>query len=145
MTLNQISAFVENKPGKLEALTEILSKNNINMRAFSLAETSEFGIARFIADDADNASSCRKNEGIIHTVTKVLGAMIPDEPGGLNKVLNVLSKADVNIEYMYAFHGGKNMPNAYMIVHVRDIDAACSALAAAGIGCISQEDLAKKA
>ena len=145
MTLNQISAFVENKPGKLEALTEILSKNNINMRAFSLAETSEFGIARFIADDADNASACLKKEGIIHAVTKVLAAMIPDEPGGLNKVLNVLSKAGVNIEYMYAFHGGKNMPHAYMIFHVMDTDAACAALADAGVGLISQEELAKKA
>ena len=143
MTLNQISAFVENKPGKLEMLTEILSKNNINMRAFSLAETSEFGIARIIADDTELASACLTREGIIHTVTKVLGAMIPDEPGGLNRVLGVLSKAGVNIEYMYAVFGGKDMPHAYMIFHVRDAEAAASALAAESICCISQEDLVK--
>ena len=119
------------------------SKNNINMRAFSLAETSEFGIARIIADDADNASACLKKEGIIHAVTKVLAAMIPDEPGGLNRVLGVLSKAGVNIEYMYAFFGGKDMPHAYMIFHVRDAEAAASALAAESICCISQEDLMK--
>ncbi|MBQ1256092.1 MAG: acetolactate synthase [Clostridia bacterium] len=143
MTLNQISAFVENKPGKLETLTKILSENNINMRAFSLAETSEFGIARIIADDVKAAADCLLDAGIIHTVTKVLGAAIPDEPGGLNRVLHVLSEANVNIEYMYAFHGGKNIPDACMIFHVRDIEAACRALEKANIACLSQDDLTK--
>ena len=141
MTLNQISVFVENKPGKLQMLTGILAENNINMRALSLAETSEFGIVRIIADNLDAASVVLKEEGFVHTITKVLGVSIPDEPGGLNRVLKVLSAAGVNIEYMYAFMGRQDPLHAYMIFHVQDTDAALAALDAAGIGCINQSSL----
>ena len=141
MTLNQISVFVENKPGKLQLLTGILAENNINMRALSLAETSEFGIVRIIADNLDAASAVLKEEGFVHTITKVLGVSIPDEPGGLNRVLKVLSAAGVNIEYMYAFMGRQDPLHAYMIFHVQNTDAALAALDAAGIGCINQSSL----
>ena len=141
MTLNQISVFVENKPGKLQLLTGILAENNINMRALSLAETSEFGIVRIIADNLDAASVVLKEEGFVHTITKVLGVSIPDEPGGLNRVLKVLSAAGVNIEYMYAFMGRQDPLHAYMIFHVQNTDAALAALDAAGIGCINQSSL----
>lgn len=141
MTLNQISVFVENKPGKLQILTDVLAKSNINMRALSLAETSEFGIVRIIVDDLKAASEVLKEEGFIYTVTKVLGVSIPDEPGGLNKVLQNISASGVNIEYMYAFLGGKDMPHAYMIFHVQDVEEAVVALASKGIACISQEEL----
>ena len=141
MTLNQISVFVENKPGKLQILTDVLAKRNINMRALSLAETSEFGIVRIIVDDLKAASEVLKEEGFIYTVTKVLGVAIPDEPGGLNKVLQNIAASGINIEYMYAFLGGKDMPHAYMIFHVQDVEEAVVALASKGIACISQEDL----
>ena len=141
MTLNQISVFVENKPGKLQILTDVLAKRNINMRALSLAETSEFGIVRIIVDDLKAASEVLKEEGFIYTVTKVLGVAIPDEPGGLNKVLQNIAASGINIEYMYAFLGGKDMPHAYMIFHVQDVEEAVVALASKGITCISQEDL----
>ena len=141
MTLNQISVFVENKPGKLQLLTGILAENNINMRALSLAETSEFGIVRIIADNLDAASVVLKEEGFVHTITKVLGVSIPDEPGGLNRVLKVLSAAGVNIEYMYAFMGRQDPLHAYMIFHVQNTEAALAALDAAGIGCIKQSSL----
>ena len=141
MTLNQISVFVENKPGKLQLLTDVLAKNNINMRALSLAETSDFGIVRVIVDDLAAASEVLKAEGFIYTVTKVLGVAIPDEPGGLNRVLHVLSGSGVNIEYMYAFLGGKAAAHATMIFHVQDPAAAVAALDEACISCITQEDL----
>ena len=141
MTLNQISVFVENKPGKLQLLTDVLAKNSINMRALSLAETSDFGIVRVIVDDLDAASEVLKTEGFIYTVTKVLGVAIPDEPGGLNRVLHVLSGSGVNIEYMYAFLGGKAAAHATMILHVQDPAAAVAALDKACISCITQEDL----
>jgi len=141
MTLNQISVFVENKPGKLQLLTDVLAKNHINMRALSLAETSDFGIVRIIVDDLETASEILKNEGFIYTVTKVLGVAIPDAPGGLNRVLHVLSEAGVNIEYMYAFLGGKATPHAYMIFHVQNPTAAVAALDEVCISCITQEDL----
>ena len=141
MSLNQISVFVENKPGKLQELTEILAKMDINMRALSLAETAEFGIVRIIVDDLDSAAEMLKAEGYIYTLTKVMGVAIPDEAGGLNCVLEVLNKSGVNIEYMYAFFGGKNTQHAYMIFHVKNREAAVEALAEAGIECIVQSEL----
>lgn len=141
MTLNQISVFTENMPGKLQLLTDALAKNQINMRALSLAETSEFGIVRIIVDNLEAATAILKEEGFVYTVTKVLGVTIPDEPGGLNRVLHVLSKSGINVEYMYAFLGGKDTTHAYMIFHVQSPAAAVSALAAEGIACIAQENL----
>lgn len=143
MTLNQISIFIENQPGKLEQLTHVLAKNQINMRALSLAETAEFGIVRIIVDDTNNASSVLAKEGFIHTITKVVGVAIPDEPGGLNRVLQVLSGTGMNVEYMYAFLGGKETQHAYMIFHVQDSAAAVTALAAQNITCLCQEALTK--
>ncbi len=141
MTLNQISVFVENKTGKLQLLTDTLAKNNINMRALSLAETSDFGIVRIIVNDLDAAAAVLREADFVLTVTKVLGVAIPDEPGGLNRVLNVLAESSINVEYMYAFLGGKDTAHAYMICHVQDPAAAVAALARKGIACISQNDL----
>nr|MBR4281813.1 ACT domain-containing protein [Clostridia bacterium] len=143
MTLKQISVFVENRPGKLQQLTDILAKNNVNMRALSLAEASEFGIVRIIVDDVDAAAAVLKDENFVYTVSKVLGVAIPDEPGGLNQVLHVLSGAGINVEYMYAFLGGRNADHAYTICHVQDPAAAVAALAEQGISCIAQNDLTK--
>ncbi|MBQ3231819.1 MAG: acetolactate synthase [Clostridia bacterium] len=141
MTLNQISVFVENKPGKLQVLTDVLAKNNINMRAVSLAETSEFGIVRIIVDDLLNTASGLRVDGFVYTSAKVLGVAIPDEPGGLNRVLHMLSEENINIEYMYAFLGGKDTEHAYMIFRVQEAEAAVKALMAKGVKCIMQEDL----
>ena len=91
MSLKQISVFVENKPGKMQMLTNVLADHQIDMRALSLAETSDFGIVRIIVDDVYAASTLLKEEGFIHSVNKVLGVAIPDEPGGLNRVLQVLT------------------------------------------------------
>ena len=141
MSLKQISVFVENKPGKMQHLTEVLAQNNVDMRALSLAETSDFGIVRIIVDDVYAASTILKEEGFIHSVTKVLGVSIPDEPGGLNKVLKVLTEARINVEYMYAFLGGKAVDHAYMIFRVEDNKAAVAALAACGVSCVDQDAL----
>lgn len=141
MSLKQISVFVENKPGKMQHLTQVLADNNVDMRALSLAETSDFGIVRIIVDDVYAASTLLKDEGFIHSVNKVLGVAIPDEPGGLNTVLAVLKDAEINVEYMYAFMGGRDVSHAYMIFRVEDRKAAVAALGAKGIRCIDQEEL----
>ena len=141
MTLNQISVFLENKPGKLQVLTDVLAKKEINMRALSLAEASDFGIVRIIADDLQKTAEVLNEEGFIHTTTKVLGVAIPDEPGGLNRVLHALADNGVNVEYMYAFLGGKTAAHAYMIFHVQNPEAAVAALDEACISCITQEDI----
>ncbi len=141
MSLKQISVFVENKPGKMQALTDVLARNHVDMRALSLAETSDFGIVRIIVDDVYAASTILKEEGFIHNVNKVLGVAIPDAPGGLNTVLQVLRDANINVEYMYAFLGGKGVDHAYMIFRVEDNKAAVAALAEKGIHCVDQQEL----
>ncbi len=141
MSIKQISVFVENKPGAMSAMTAVLANNGIDMRALSLAETEDFGIVRIIVDNVYNASTILKDAGYVHSVTPVLGAVLPDSPGGLNRVLEVLSSAGVNVEYMYAFLGGKDAQHAYMIFRVENTSAASLALKTAGINTIEQEDV----
>lgn len=143
MSIKQISVFLENRPGSLYAMTGVLARNEIDMRAFSLAETSDFGIARIIVDDVYKTTTVLKDAGYVHNVTPVLGVTIPDVPGGLNKVLRVLTDAQVNVEYMYAFLGGKDTDHAYMIFRVADNAAAASALAKQGIQVVEQEEIDK--
>ena len=141
MSVKQVSIFLENRPGMLNDITEVLASSGIDMRALSLSETNDFGIVRIIVDDVYKATTVLKDKGFVHSVTPVLGVAIPDEPGGLNKVVSVLTAASINIEYMYAFLGGKNEDQAYMIFHVQDLKAATAALAAKGIVCIDQDTI----
>lgn len=141
MSIKQISVFVENKPGALYALTAVLAQGQIDMRALSLAETSEFGIVRLIVDDLYKATTLLKDAGYVHSLTPVVAVAIPDVPGGLNRVLQVLTDAKVNVEYMYAFLGGRDVDRAYMIFRVADERAAEAALAGRGIQVLDQEQV----
>ena len=105
MSIRQISVFLENKPGKLNKMTQVLADHNIDMRALSLAETKDFGIARMIVDDVYEATNVLKEADFVASLSPVLAYAIPDEPGGLNNLLNIFTDAGVNIEYMYAFLG----------------------------------------
>ena len=141
MSIKQISVFLENKPGALYGMTGVLARNNVDMRALSLAETKDFGIVRIIVNNVYDATTVLKDAGYIHSVTPVVGVAIPDTPGGLNKVLQVLTDARVNVEYMYAFLGGQNVDHAYMIFRVANENAATAALAAEGIRVVEQEEI----
>ena len=143
MNIKQISVFIENKPGVLYALTDVLGQHGVDMRAFTLAETSDFGIARIIADDVYKASTTLKDAGYVHSISEVLGVAVPDQPGGLKQVLQALSDAQINGEYMYVFQAHKTTGSAYMIFKVADNAAATKALAANDIKCVSQEQLGK--
>ena len=142
MAIKQISVFLENKPGTLLKMTGVLAENKIDMRALSLAETKDFGIVRIIVDDVYTASTVLKDKNFISILTDVVGVLIPDEPGGLDKMLRVLAGANINVEYMYAFLGGRNLNRACMIFRVGDSRAAESALGAKGIKLLSQEEIA---
>ena len=142
MSVKQISVFLENKPGSMMAMTDTLAAHNIDMRALSLAEASDFGIVRVIVDDVYAASNVLKEAGFVHNIASVLGVCIPDEPGGLHKVLQILSQAEVNVEYMYAFLGGSNVDHAYMIFRVADNKQAANALRAKGIQLVDQDHIA---
>ncbi len=141
MSVKQISVFLENKPGALESMTQVLAENNIDMRAFSLAEASDFGIARIIVDDVYKTSTVLKDAGFVHKVSSVIAVAIPDVPGGLHKILGILSKVGINVEYMYAFLGGKKAENAYMIFRVNDHKKASAELTAKQIKLVDPEEL----
>ena len=132
MSFRQISVFLENRPGALLEMTETLYTNSIDMRAFSLAETSDFGIARIIVDDVEKTAAILREAGYILSITPVIAVEVPNEPGGLRRTLRTLSEVNVNVEYMYAFVGS-DARVAMMVFRVADIEKAVTALESAGI------------
>ena len=140
MSVKQISIFVENQTGLLSEVTSLLADNGINLRALSIADTSEFGILRVIVEDVEKAAQILHDHGNIYTVTEVLGVKMDDKTGGLAAILKVLADAGVALEYAYAFLLQKP-GEACLVIRVPDNAAAEAALKAAGIGIASQEEL----
>lgn len=103
MKSEQISIFLENRAGRLSEVTRVLSENQVNIRALSLADTSDFGILRLIVDNFEKAKAVLKDNGFTVGRTTVVAAEVPDQPGGLHSILGMLSEEGVNVEYMYAF------------------------------------------
>jgi hypothetical protein len=103
MKVEQISIFLENKPGGLEEVTRILKDAQINIRTLSLADTTDFGILRLIVNNVDMANRVLKEHGFRFSKTTVVAVEVPDRPGGLHSILEVLSKNGINVEYLYAF------------------------------------------
>ncbi|MBW2036575.1 MAG: ACT domain-containing protein [Deltaproteobacteria bacterium] len=132
MRVEQISIFLENKAGRLAEVTRVIGEAGVNIRALSLADTSDFGILRLIVSDNDKAKAALKKHGFTVGKTNVVAVEVEDRPGGLNRVLEVLSRQNINVEYMYAFvqHTGKN---AVIIFRFDDTDAAISLLKENGI------------
>ena len=140
MSIKQISVFLENKPGKLFELTRLLADNGIDMRALSIAETTDFGIARLIVGDAYGAARVLREGQFIAQYSDVLAFAVPDEPGGLHRLLGAFNDAQVNIEYMYAVLGGEK-GRAYMIFRVTDTEAAERALTQRGLTPLAPEEM----
>ena len=140
MLIKQISVFVENKSGSLARITKVLSENNIDLQALSLADTTDFGILRLIVNDPKRAELVLSENHFTVKETDVLAVAIDDAPGGLHKVLSVLEKADVAIEYMYAFTE-KTLDHALVILRVEDNNAAEKILFDNGIGVVDAEKL----
>lgn len=103
MIVEQISVFLENKPGSLEHATRVLKENNINIRTLSIAETVDFGILRLIVNDVDKTNNVLKDAGFRVSKTAVVAVEVPDQPGGLHSIMEVLNKENINVEYLYAF------------------------------------------
>ena len=141
MSIKQISVFLENKPNTLQTMCEALAEGHIDMRALSLAEAGDFGIARIIVDKLYEATQLLKDAGFVCTVTPVVAAQIPDTPGGLSKVLAGIGAVGINVDYMYAFLGGSEAEHAYMIFKTADAAKAAAALSAKGINVLDQEDI----
>lgn len=142
MTVNQLSVFIENRPGSLAAFADLLRENNIDLRALSIADVEDYGILRVIVSDLHAASVALKNANYVFKITPVLAVPLKDSPGSLAEVLDILGADEINIEYLYAFVG-REKDRAYVIFRVRDadIDKAVRVLTVAGCAPISQEDL----
>ena len=102
-TIKQFSIFVENKQGKMAALTRLIADAGIDLRTLSLADTRDFGILRVIVNKPDETEALLRDNGWTFKATSVIGVKVPDCPGGVATVLEALNEADVNVEYMYAF------------------------------------------
>ena len=141
MTVKQLSVFVENRPGRLSAITKLLGDANINIRAMSIADTKDFGILRLIVDDAEKALKVLKDEGCSVTITNVLVLRITDRPGGLAQAMNVLYKDNISVEYMYAAFINTESNTACLVLRVDDNDKATVTLYDAGYKLLAQNEL----
>lgn len=128
MKVTQISIFIENKSGRLAEVSRVLGEKGVNIRALSLADTSDFGILRLIVDNTELANQGLKASGFTVSKTEVVAVEVPDRPGGLASILNVLDASSVNVEYMYAFVE-RSAGNAVIIFRFDDVDHAIKVLA----------------
>ncbi|NMP38295.1 MAG: ACT domain-containing protein [Clostridiales bacterium] len=140
MYIKQISIFVENKPGRLADITGILADNKIDIRALSIADTTDYGILRLIVNDPDTALEKLKAAGITSSITNVLAIGIPDEAGAFSDAIRTLSAKGINVEYAYAFITPE-AGAAYVIIRVEDNDAAAEALKGTSIKLIGQQEI----
>lgn len=140
MTINQLSVFVENKPGRLAEITAMLEQHGIDIRALSIADTTHFGILRLIVDAPGKAEELLKEAGFTVSLTKVVAIGVADRPGGLARALAILSDNQVSVEYMYAFIS-REQNTAYVLLRVDDNRRALEVLARHQIPILTEAEL----
>lgn len=138
MKVEQISIFIENKSGRLAEVTRVLGEAGVNIRALSLADTSDFGILRLIVNKTDEAKAVLKSKGFTVNKTDVVAVEVPDRPLGLNSILEILDQGKVNVEYMYAFVE-RCGENAVIIFRFDNTDEAIQVLTQGGITILTGE------
>lgn len=136
MKLKQLSVFLENRPGHLSRVCEVLAEAGINIVTMTLADTREFGILRLIVREWQKAKEVLEAAGFAVNTTDVMAIEVADEPGGLEKILKAAEAGGLSVEYMYAF-ACKQKKNALIVIRFDDIERASAALKAAGIGVLS--------
>lgn len=140
MLIEQLSIFVENKHGRLAEITDLLRKNDIDIRAISIADTRDFGIMRLIVNKPEKAEKVFREAGCTVSLTKVIAIGINDIPGGLAGAMDILYASNISVEYMYAFIS-KTENMAYVILRVEENDEAVKALTKAGVKILSSQDI----
>lgn len=140
MTIQQISVFVENKVGNLAELINLLSQNDIDLMAISVAETQEYGVIRLIVNDTERAEALLAKNGWVHIITPVLAVTIVNESGQLAKILTLLAQAGVGVEYAYSFLS-KEPGHVHMVFRVEDNEKAENVLMGAGVRLVDDEDV----
>ena len=127
MIIKQISVFVENKSGRLAQITKVLADNHIDIRALSLADTTKFGILRFIVNEPERAEQALRDAGLTVSITDVIAVSVEDQPGGLSYPLSLLDEKGISVEYIYAFVGAPH-DKAFVILRVEDNQLAAEVL-----------------
>ncbi len=140
MSIHQISVFLENRAGQLAEITKLLAQEHVDIRAISIAETADYGLARMIVDDSQKASSILLQNGTILSMTPVWAVEVPDRPAGLSELLEVLANNHVDVEYMYSLFTHRN-DTAYMVLRISDEAAFMNAIEGTQIKLVSNEDL----
>ena len=140
MAIQQISVFVENKQGKLVETIKTIADNGINIRAMSIADTKDFGILRMITSDNAKTKEVLSDNTVVNT-TEVIAVKMADTPGALYKVMDILSSAGVNIEYLYAFTASDAL-GAYVVFRVDDVPHAQKLMDDNGMQSLNDEDVA---
>jgi hypothetical protein len=140
MKVEQISVFIENKSGRLAEIARILGEAGINIRALSLADTSDFGILRLIVNDREKAKIVLKENGFTVSKTEVVAVEVPDTPGGLYRILRMLDSEGINVEYMYAFVE-RSGENAVIIFRFDETEKAINTLMEKGFTVLEGEKL----
>lgn len=138
--IKQLSIFIENKPGRLAFVTKVMAEAGVDIRALSIADTADFGILRLIVDDPKKAADEIKKAGFALSLTEVIGVRLEDEPGALYRVLDVLQKNDISVEYTYAFIT-RDSTGAYVILRVASNEKAIKILEDNGIELIAEENI----
>ena len=140
MVINQVSVFIENRSGRLSSITKVLGDNGIDIRALSLADTTNFCILRLIVNDPKKAEKVLKDNGFTVSTTKVIAVQVEDTPGGLYKTLDCLQGANIGVEYAYAFITRKK-DGAFVILRVENNEIAVEHLKDCGVNILSEDEV----
>jgi hypothetical protein len=140
LKIKQLSIFLENKKGRMRKALDVLAHNNINIRAMSIADVSDFGILRLIVPVPDRAKELLEANNFLVKIGDVIAVEMSDEPGGLNAVLEILDDSSINLDYLYAFVDEKE-EKAIVLLHPEDIDGGIKALKIGGAKLIPPEEV----
>ena len=140
MAVKQVSIFVENKEGRIKKAIDTLAKENINIRALSIADTTKYGILRLIVSDNEKAIAALEKDGFIVKENEVIILAVPDEPNGLNSTLAVFDEKGINLEYLYAFVSSKT-DEAIVVVRLANMEKAVDALNESNVKILDAEDI----
>ena len=140
MAVKQISIFVENKEGRIKKAIDTLAKENINIRALSIADTTKYGILRLIVSDNEKAIEALEKDGFIVKENEVIILAVPDKPNGLNSTLAVFDEKGINLEYLYAFISSKT-DEAIVVMRLENMEKALEALEESDIELLDENDI----
>ena len=139
MAVKQLTAFIENRPGKLKSMVEAISGAEVNIRAMSIADTKDFGILRIIVSDTEKAKTAL-SACCMTSVIDVIAVKMTDKAGSLAEILGVLDSAGINIDYMYAFTAPADK-GAYVVIRVDDNASVEKVLSEHGIKTLTDAEL----